>query len=325
MHTCIVLKYLRIPTQCNVCVVLLPEGLGTGRGAHNNTQRKSLGVRVGTAAVPTLTPGMRTHLALPPQIYKHGCWQQVSVDNYLPCLPEEERLAFACSAVVGELWPSMLEKAYAKVRPRAAGLCCARGACLSVRPAHAVFVLAPPHTVPYHPCGCLEYCSDACRTEPYQLCAHRRACDRACARARAQIHGSYYSLAGGSVSDALVDLTGGVAFKVKVDSPAGVAAAADGSLWQDIQSWLASGCIVACRWGRAAAWLAGRLARVRRAEPRVAVNPHPGGSSWPAHSAHSVQCQRTCAAQQQALCPFRHCPNVPAPSFVCAPRPQGQA
>jgi hypothetical protein len=51
------------------------------------------------------------------QIYKHGCWQQVSVDNYLPCLPEAERLAFACSAVVGELWPSMLEKAYAKVRP----------------------------------------------------------------------------------------------------------------------------------------------------------------------------------------------------------------
>ncbi len=30
--------------------------------------------------------------------------------------PPQERLAFACSAVVGELWPSLIEKAYAKVR-----------------------------------------------------------------------------------------------------------------------------------------------------------------------------------------------------------------
>jgi len=49
------------------------------------------------------------------QFYKHGCWHQVSIDNYLPCLDTEDRLAFACSGNVGELWPSFLEKAYAKL------------------------------------------------------------------------------------------------------------------------------------------------------------------------------------------------------------------
>ena len=38
------------------------------------------------------------------------------IDNYLPCIDDEDRLAFACSGNVGELWPSFLEKAYAKVR-----------------------------------------------------------------------------------------------------------------------------------------------------------------------------------------------------------------
>ncbi|MEW5306402.1 MAG: hypothetical protein WDW36_008868 [Sanguina aurantia] len=71
------------------------------------------------------------------QLYKHGCWREVVVDNFLPCLAGQDRLAFACSANVGELWPSLLEKAYAKA------------------------------------------------------------------------HGSYYALHGGSLGDALVDLTGG--------------------------------------------------------------------------------------------------------------------
>ncbi|KAG2449615.1 hypothetical protein HYH02_005148 [Chlamydomonas schloesseri] len=106
------------------------------------------------------------------QFFKHGCWQAVVVDNYLPCLADEERLAFACSAVVGELWPSLLEKAYAKV------------------------------------------------------------------------HGSYYALAGGSVHEALVDLTGGVGFKVKTDTPEGQAAAADGGLWADLCAWLGSKSII---------------------------------------------------------------------------------
>jgi hypothetical protein len=50
------------------------------------------------------------------QFYKHGCWQRVLIDNYLPCIEGEDRLAFACSGHVGELWPSFLEKGYAKVR-----------------------------------------------------------------------------------------------------------------------------------------------------------------------------------------------------------------
>lgn len=49
------------------------------------------------------------------QFYKHGCWQRVVVDNFLPCVEGEDRLAFACSGHVGELWPSFLEKGYAKV------------------------------------------------------------------------------------------------------------------------------------------------------------------------------------------------------------------
>jgi hypothetical protein len=50
------------------------------------------------------------------QFYKHGCWQRVLIDNYLPCIDGEDRLAFACSGHVGELWPSFMEKGYAKVR-----------------------------------------------------------------------------------------------------------------------------------------------------------------------------------------------------------------
>lgn len=30
------------------------------------------------------------------QVYKHGCWHRVFVDNYLPCIEGEDRLAFAC-------------------------------------------------------------------------------------------------------------------------------------------------------------------------------------------------------------------------------------
>ncbi|EFJ41862.1 hypothetical protein VOLCADRAFT_98154 [Volvox carteri f. nagariensis] len=108
------------------------------------------------------------------QFFKHGCWQAVVVDNYLPCVSGEERLAFACSAVVGELWPSLLEKAYAKV------------------------------------------------------------------------HGSYYALSGGCVHEALVDLTGGVGFKLKTDTGVAAAAIREGSLWADMQNWLAAKSIIAC-------------------------------------------------------------------------------
>lgn len=43
------------------------------------------------------------------------------MDNYLPCLEGQERLAFACSSSEGELWPSLMEKAYAKVSARHEG------------------------------------------------------------------------------------------------------------------------------------------------------------------------------------------------------------
>ncbi|KAG2495537.1 hypothetical protein HYH03_006480 [Edaphochlamys debaryana] len=108
------------------------------------------------------------------QFFKHGCWQAVVVDNYLPCLADQERLAFACSAVVGELWPSLLEKAYAKV------------------------------------------------------------------------HGSYYALEGLPLHETLVDLTGGVGFKLKLDSQRGRQAVAEGALWLDLQAWLGAGSVIAC-------------------------------------------------------------------------------
>jgi len=34
-------------------------------------------------------------LPLPSQFYKHGCWQRVVIDNYLPCVEGEDHLAFA--------------------------------------------------------------------------------------------------------------------------------------------------------------------------------------------------------------------------------------
>lgn len=29
------------------------------------------------------------------QFYKHGCWQRVVIDNFLPCLEGEDQLAYA--------------------------------------------------------------------------------------------------------------------------------------------------------------------------------------------------------------------------------------
>ncbi|KAJ9524597.1 hypothetical protein QJQ45_024188 [Haematococcus lacustris] len=55
------------------------------------------------------------------QFYKHGSWQKVLIDNYLP-VEDDDRLAFACSGHVGELWPSYLEKAYAKLHGSYYGL-----------------------------------------------------------------------------------------------------------------------------------------------------------------------------------------------------------
>lgn len=79
------------------------------------------------------------------QFYKHGCWQRVLIDNYLPCIEGEDRLAFACSGHVGELWPSFLEKGYAKVRQSVAAL--REGAASCQGPAGAT---GTQHTMPGH-------------------------------------------------------------------------------------------------------------------------------------------------------------------------------
>lgn len=35
------------------------------------------------------------------QFYKHGCWHQVVIDSYLPCVLGHEEVLFACSGTPG--------------------------------------------------------------------------------------------------------------------------------------------------------------------------------------------------------------------------------
>ncbi|GMH35386.1 hypothetical protein BSKO_03254 [Bryopsis sp. KO-2023] len=52
------------------------------------------------------------------QFYKHGCWQQVVIDNSVPFAntgDEERKPLFPSSANPCELWPSLIQKAYAKL------------------------------------------------------------------------------------------------------------------------------------------------------------------------------------------------------------------
>lgn len=37
------------------------------------------------------------------QFYKHGCWHQVVVDDFLPCVLGHDEVLFACSGTPGEL------------------------------------------------------------------------------------------------------------------------------------------------------------------------------------------------------------------------------
>lgn len=39
------------------------------------------------------------------QFYKHGCWHQVAVDDYLPCVLGQDEVLFACSGTAGALLP----------------------------------------------------------------------------------------------------------------------------------------------------------------------------------------------------------------------------
>ena len=60
-------------------------------------------------------------------------------------------------------------------------------------------------------------------------------------KAYAKLHGSFFSLDGGSLGDALVDLTGGVLSKLKLDTDEGEMLAEGGALWTRLALY--------CSWG----------------------------------------------------------------------------
>ena len=47
---------------------------------------------------------------------RNGEWEEVTVDDSLPCKPESETLLFCKSEDPAEFWPSLLEKAYAQFK-----------------------------------------------------------------------------------------------------------------------------------------------------------------------------------------------------------------
>ena len=49
------------------------------------------------------------------RFYKNGQWHDIVVDDMLPCHPGTIVPLFARSAQAGELWPSLIEKAYSKL------------------------------------------------------------------------------------------------------------------------------------------------------------------------------------------------------------------
>uniref|UniRef100_A0A7R9V2F7 Calpain catalytic domain-containing protein n=1 Tax=Chlamydomonas euryale TaxID=1486919 RepID=A0A7R9V2F7_9CHLO len=106
------------------------------------------------------------------QFHKYGSWHHVSIDNFLPVDEHTGRIAFASSCNEGELWPSLLEKAYAKM------------------------------------------------------------------------HGSYYALEGGSLDDALVDLTGGISTKLKLQSKEVQHDVESGKLWNMLAEELTTGSVL---------------------------------------------------------------------------------
>lgn len=60
------------------------------------------------------------------------------------------------------------------------------------------------------------------------------------------MHGSYYALEGGSVGDILVDLTGGVVTKLRLDTEEGKELAQSGGLWEELSGSLQGGAVVVC-------------------------------------------------------------------------------
>ena len=56
------------------------------------------------------------------RFFKLGKWRSVKVDNYLPCVTKSNILLSAQSANSDELWPNLIEKAYAKIHGSYASL-----------------------------------------------------------------------------------------------------------------------------------------------------------------------------------------------------------
>jgi hypothetical protein len=81
-------------------------------------------------------------------------------------------------------------------------------------------------------------------------------------KAYAKLHGNYFALDGGSIGDALVDLTGGVLSKVKLDSEEGGNMVESGALWSRLMLY--------CSWGYV-------MAAMRKVKPAADNATGPGG------------------------------------------------
>ena len=65
-------------------------------------------------------------------------------------------------------------------------------------------------------------------------------------KAYAKLHGSYEALHGGSLAQALVDLTGGVSEKYYLDTPEMKEAIESDQLWKDLKKWKQSKFLLGC-------------------------------------------------------------------------------
>jgi hypothetical protein len=81
-------------------------------------------------------------------------------------------------------------------------------------------------------------------------------------KAYAKVHGSFFSLDSGSIADALVDLTGGVVTKVRLDTEDGEILVDTGALWSRLMLY--------CSWGFV-------IAAVHKVKPAAENASGPGG------------------------------------------------
>ena len=65
-------------------------------------------------------------------------------------------------------------------------------------------------------------------------------------KAYAQIHGSYEAIEGGSMAQALVDLTGGISEKIYLETPEVKEMIEDGQLWKDLKKYRQQKFLLGC-------------------------------------------------------------------------------